>query len=757
MTKALDDDTVGGTQPNSGRFSCENDLVEEDLIPIYRFPYMSLKSSPRKMHQFHGEAEFQAALKKRRDDIIQQEAEAKRALVAMKAEKMVAETRQPSQYDEDRKASDTPQGNEIDADSNYLLTNSLESEDQKASRSAEPGEASSKPRGKALGAHSNKCVNAASPPSFCKGGEAKSKGCLLPFTFQLPPSNDIIGIKSFSADPYSVGVCKVRDDKSEQAVLKQIRGVKPDKSSDVTDPNLTCNPRDFEEIEKNDKIYGADLVGMANNDKNRITVDVTKASHRFVPLINALKAISIQPLESDPSSTGLVEENKPNLRLKPKSDKWAVPEMVIVPIKPRKLGTTALGLSEERSQYIDAGGVMKTGKIHSRDEEEAAFWKVTPLTYQSRKSEDGREPDWEERDVTRITKPMTMFAINQTVSSTCCYPSFNECDHSGEMKMTSTNGFVIDSGTQTARATVSNEQYSAPSCTESTTLNDSVFQPINLISGVLASKESHEQPSAPSDAPRERWIAESTSIPLANGQASISTTATALLLCSKRKLILIAILVLTIIGGAIAGISISRGGGGKGEADEVVLSKKDFIEDSSRDFSVNPPTRLPIPTSRYDAILSALTSTVVTTLGDLALKELVMPGSPQNNALLWLINDDHGSADLYFAELAERYAVATLYFATNGEYWINNTNFLLPGVHVCNWNMESEEYGTDFPFKGVFCLKNNVTVDDVTLRELTLLKMTNISFIVSCASSSIFSIHQIILSSFVVLLPLLNP
>jgi hypothetical protein len=60
---------------------------------------------------------------------------------------------------------------------------------------------------------------------------------------------------------------------------------------------------------------------------------------------------------------------------------------------------------------------------------------------------------------------------------------------------------------------------------------------------------------------------------------------------------------------------------------------------------------------------------------------------PQSKALNWLMKDDTGSniTTTDPAILLERYAMACLYFSTNGDTWTQETNFL-SNASVCDWN-----------------------------------------------------------------------
>ena len=76
-------------------------------------------------------------------------------------------------------------------------------------------------------------------------------------------------------------------------------------------------------------------------------------------------------------------------------------------------------------------------------------------------------------------------------------------------------------------------------------------------------------------------------------------------------------------------------------------------------------------------------------------------GSPQFKALHWLANEDvlqyNPDTDQAVKKIIQRYALTTLYFATNGEQWTDGLNFLSQNDE-CDWN--DEEAGGSL-FKGV--------------------------------------------------------
>jgi hypothetical protein len=89
--------------------------------------------------------------------------------------------------------------------------------------------------------------------------------------------------------------------------------------------------------------------------------------------------------------------------------------------------------------------------------------------------------------------------------------------------------------------------------------------------------------------------------------------------------------------------------------------------------------------------------------------------SPQYEAYMWL-NDtllgNETTPDSPFGEdqLLQVFALATLYYATNGDGWITSENWLSPSEHVCNWEL------------GVFsnrtiCNEENTTIQTLILHD----------------------------------------
>jgi hypothetical protein len=68
---------------------------------------------------------------------------------------------------------------------------------------------------------------------------------------------------------------------------------------------------------------------------------------------------------------------------------------------------------------------------------------------------------------------------------------------------------------------------------------------------------------------------------------------------------------------------------------------------------------------------------------------LTTPGTPQYEAAMWIADDDAyympiPAGKTRHTRFVERYALAVLYYATNGPFWRYKMNFLEP-VDVCSW------------------------------------------------------------------------
>ena len=81
--------------------------------------------------------------------------------------------------------------------------------------------------------------------------------------------------------------------------------------------------------------------------------------------------------------------------------------------------------------------------------------------------------------------------------------------------------------------------------------------------------------------------------------------------------------------------------------------------------------------------------------------------SPQYRAALWMAEEDQhpttanltyplNQTSLDLLQFRQRYALATFYYATGGDEWKDQCNFLSPSLPVCDWNCkwDSEPYQT---------------------------------------------------------------
>ena len=84
--------------------------------------------------------------------------------------------------------------------------------------------------------------------------------------------------------------------------------------------------------------------------------------------------------------------------------------------------------------------------------------------------------------------------------------------------------------------------------------------------------------------------------------------------------------------------------------------------------------------------------------------DLETEGSPQHLALKWIVDEDPLAISLESDDaIRERFAAATLHFATNGpEKWNESLGFL-SNNSICSWNIDSVEESN-----GIFCQDGRV-------------------------------------------------
>jgi hypothetical protein len=100
----------------------------------------------------------------------------------------------------------------------------------------------------------------------------------------------------------------------------------------------------------------------------------------------------------------------------------------------------------------------------------------------------------------------------------------------------------------------------------------------------------------------------------------------------------------------------------------------------------NPQPSTP-PTTELPNRVSALQERLLPIFGDLVSDQ----STPQFEALSWLAESDPANLPVEstpLSTLQQRFILATLYFATNGESWTQQYNFLTE-TDICNWNDET--------------------------------------------------------------------
>ena len=109
---------------------------------------------------------------------------------------------------------------------------------------------------------------------------------------------------------------------------------------------------------------------------------------------------------------------------------------------------------------------------------------------------------------------------------------------------------------------------------------------------------------------------------------------------------------------------------------------------------MRPSTMPSIQPSLQPTVESSLT---IVDLSNLSVKELLTyiafdngialreTGSAQNTAFEWLVSSNTNPQDLGSAEVIQTYALATLFYSTNGNNWERLDNWLASDVNVCFW------------------------------------------------------------------------
>jgi len=98
--------------------------------------------------------------------------------------------------------------------------------------------------------------------------------------------------------------------------------------------------------------------------------------------------------------------------------------------------------------------------------------------------------------------------------------------------------------------------------------------------------------------------------------------------------------------------------------------------------------------------------------------DLAKTGSPQNRAAHWIANYDVERVDIPFRDedprrFIQRYSLAVLYYALDGEQWATQLNFLASD-HECSWNEEIPDENKEIYAVGVSC-NSELLVDSLLI------------------------------------------
>lgn len=126
------------------------------------------------------------------------------------------------------------------------------------------------------------------------------------------------------------------------------------------------------------------------------------------------------------------------------------------------------------------------------------------------------------------------------------------------------------------------------------------------------------------------------------------------------------------------------------------------------------PTTETVPRPDFDNILTYLVSQGVSSEAD-----LMRTGSPQNKAANWLSFVDERRVPVPSGSIQAldgyhfmaRYVMALFFYATGGDEWFFQMNFLKPS-HICSWNDIKAKWDPNNPFEmgGVICSTQEIPV-----------------------------------------------
>jgi serine/threonine protein kinase len=186
----------------------------------------------------------------------------------------------------------------------------------------------------------------------------------------------------------------------------------------------------------------------------------------------------------------------------------------------------------------------------------------------------------------------------------------------------------------------------------------------------------------------------------------VSSSWTTIILKSKQtRCLLLTLACLVVIGAAVVGV-VCRSGDCKGPSE----SPTSVPTISPTTFKVALPTRSPITVAPTTDSITSFRNT----LPAYTLEALANTTSPQFNAFEWLTRNDtyFHSDNATLQRQTFRFALATLYFATNGDSWLNRSGWLNETAHECEW------YGRDL--SGLLFYTSDACVDGELLSKVGL-------------------------------------
>ena len=112
------------------------------------------------------------------------------------------------------------------------------------------------------------------------------------------------------------------------------------------------------------------------------------------------------------------------------------------------------------------------------------------------------------------------------------------------------------------------------------------------------------------------------------------------------------------------------------------------VRSSNTPASTPPPTPPPTTPNLTPAPTLAPGAPPMIALIQLRSPSTTFPNSvsPQNQALNWILSDTYSSGGLSDDRLVQQFALATLYYSTNGGQWMNHDGEWLKSTNECDWD-----------------------------------------------------------------------